>query len=262
MLPEINYAYQTNFNAKAKGTKRPYIPGFKVKLLDLIRPDWHYAIPNLEQRVNVLLWLCQTSVPFRKGSLYNGLSCLMPDKYRTTDNVCLGHGAYEMSGIIQKKVTELLLRINVDNDVWLWRQKTGLLDITAEVFIPIRTYRYRAAMPIKSFTSFDDLINNILDTKIKTLGYSPNSCHADATIIKSVCFAVGADTKEHRNYCFIINYTTPDHPNGGWEVCVECEPGETFVDFVIRLNAAKDSIYNDGKCLDFESGYFGHTKLK
>ena len=258
MLPESLYSYSTNFNRPSRGTKRPYVPAFKVKILDLLRPDWYYAIPSLERQVAILQFLCKTAMPYAKGTLYHNLKILLPNKYITLNNCMLGESAYEMSAIIQKKITELILRLDVGDDVWKWRVGTGLIDPNNYLDINIKTYRHRAAMPITSFNRFEDNVDNVLDKKITFLNWCPNSCHEDAVVIKCKGFAVGAGDI----FYFIISYTSPDHLSGGWEVNIRSNPGETFVDFVLRLEANKKSIYEDGLCLEADGQYSPYYNLK
>ncbi len=258
MLPEALFSYNTNFNKKPKSTSRPYTPSFKVKLLDLIRPDYHYAIPTLERRIAVLLWFCQTSRPFKKGSLYHGLSCIMPDKYSNSYPTLFNGGAFSISRQVQTKITELLLNLNVDQDVWMWREKTGLLDINEIIDIPVRTYRYRAAMPIKTFESFENILDKVME-KRDSFCWGPNSSHDDARVIQSINIGLGSGK---HNFYYIIKYTTPDHPNGGWEVNIRSNETETFVDFVLRLFDNLTAIFQTGECLEPDGKYSPYYSLK
>lgn len=248
-LGAMIYGYRNNFNCKTysrtKGRKT------KLKLFNLITKGYRTASRYDD---DYFISLCQYFM--KKGypcslSVSNDTSNIDGFFMDALFSICPFH--YE-NLIINKK----------GFNVFEWRKQLELFD---EVEIRgLNFYRHRSAMPLEDFTSLSD-VYKIIFTKYdkynsvnEKLNFSFNSSWADAVWILSKGCIVAKD-----KIYYVISYGCEDDykdnlnskSHSSWEITIESETNENYVDFCLRVYQHYEEIISGSKNILQSTWYEG-----
>lgn len=212
------YLYRKNWNGSKEPVKRPYLTKAKVRFVDFFRKGFQHVHRYDEDFfVSICQYLMQKGFPktvtlsYRKSSvidfLQEALFSICPFE---SENLYINYRKF-IRGEWRKQF-----------DIFNEMELKGLNPF----------YRHRAAMPIKPFTSFEDIKNEFLKvekTPERFLG-KPNSHWIEANVIKGKWFTIC----KNRIY-YVLNYGFDDDHNSSWEINICSDENENFVDFCLRV---------------------------
>lgn len=225
---ELKKGYSTRETLTNGKEYKTYGKQLHLCLLDLLRPNAE-NIFNIEILVNLHMHFVRSTIPYRRVSNVYGL------KYLINSEQTFGKSAVEMKESILKILRKLIFDDSLSEDeVCKWRHHTPAA-VNSCLNLEFKHYKNWVSWPQRGIgTPIDKLL--AVDKKEK-FEWNPNSHwkeKARAVVGKYFNFYGGDDDKRYFRYC--INYSTANREASSWEVIIESNPDESFIDFVIRLS--------------------------
>ena len=230
------YSYRNNFSCKHEKVKNPYKKSYRVKLVDLFRPGYRrFSIYEDDLFVGICQWLMAKGYP---------------------QNLSLTKDTKE----IEKYLIDALFSVDMFYAQHLYINKNGFdllkwreqFDIFIETHIKgLNYYRRRSLMPLKDFTSFDDVKNLILNGENKYSRKAVTMVNREKGSVFFSEYNMGKATyilgfrimvyKDHYVYEIITGWEDDyeDMKKGlahsSWEIRVRSRICENFIDFCLRI---------------------------
>ena len=244
-------AYRSNFRCKKGSASRPYKTTFKVKLIDLFI-DYYRETSQYEDDlfIGIAQWLMKKGLPNRTNALPYPYVVHVGQSIKNID-IFLKKSLFSRDHFFAEN-----LFINANNfDLIEWRRQ---FDLFSETKIEgLKYYRNRPSTPIPNFRSFDCIKKevftnrNFYNGEVNCLKFSPNECHPEAIwILKKCCFIY------QDKFVYTISYgykedfdnAKADKAHSSWDIKIESEINENYIDFCLRLYQNYEGILS-GKSL-------------
>lgn len=226
------YGYRNNINCNRSSVKKA--KSTKIKLFNLIIDGYRTASRfDDDYFVSIAQYLMRKGYPreFQIGSNTENL-------YKFFMQSLFSVNTFRWEDLL----------INYQFDVFEWRKQ---FDLFNEIKISeLNYYRNRASMPIPNFKLLIDIYKVIFGGKNELLKFSFNHCHTDAVyIIAKSCLV-----KSDRFYYIIAYGCKYDHDNkltgipcSSWDITIESEINENYVDFCMRIHDNYEAILSGSK---------------
>lgn len=225
----------TQYDYKTYGTQ------FICHPLDLCRP--HAAnLFNIEILVNMHMYFQISVEPFAKGTICYDIQHFLNSRQK------FGGSAKEMEKDLLAIYAYLILGPDsLTAEIKAWRNATPFGKFKP-VIMEFKHYKNNWCWPNPPGKSISDIIDQLLTVGAKeSFVWCPNSSwkkKARAVVGKYFGFYPGDE--ENRYFTYYINYSMANREPSSWNVKINSDPDETFIDFVLRLHSI-DFLSQEGK---------------